>query len=173
MRESRRSVYCLHWNWDWRLVFCLALEIPLIFGFECFLKKVYFLDATNLNASYFPSSDNSLSTWNLEFLNSWKGQSLVLFFLKFHNQITFEYFHVTLPAPCISGSCIKIKINLNFHLHTSLWYLKRFYESSIVNEVIRGNFKSFLQKDFIGIKRIKSIKSTKSIKTLNKQLSSS
>ena len=59
-----------------------------------------------------------------------------------------------------------------------------------MNEVLRGKFKSFLQKDFIGkkrirkikgirkikrikrIKRIKSIKSTKSIKTLNKQLSS-
>ena len=49
----------------------------------------------------------------------------------------------------------------------------------MVNEVIRGNFKSFLQKDFTGIKRIRkikrieSIKSTKSIKTLKKQLSSS
>ena len=49
--------------------------------------------------------------------------------------------------------------------------------SSIVNEVVRGNFKSFLQKYFIAIKRIrkikrikrvKSMKSTKSIKTLNK-----
>ena len=34
----------------------------------------------------------------------------------------------TLPAPCISESCIKIKINLNFHFHTSLWCLERFYE---------------------------------------------
>ena len=35
---------------------------------------------------------------------------------------------LTLPAPCISESCIEIKINLNFYFHTSLWYLKRFYE---------------------------------------------
>ena len=35
---------------------------------------------------------------------------------------------LTLPAPCISGSCIKIKINLNFYFHTSLQCLKRFYE---------------------------------------------
>ena len=35
---------------------------------------------------------------------------------------------VTLPALCISESYIKIKLNLNFYFHTSLWYLKRFYE---------------------------------------------
>ena len=29
---------------------------------------------------------------------------------------------------CISESCIKIKINLNVYVHTSLWCLKRFYE---------------------------------------------
>ena len=33
-----------------------------------------------------------------------------------------------LPAPYISESCIKIKINLNFYFCTSLWCLKRFYE---------------------------------------------
>ena len=36
--------------------------------------------------------------------------------------------HLTLPTPCISESCIKIKINLNFYFHTSLRCLKRFYE---------------------------------------------
>ena len=35
---------------------------------------------------------------------------------------------LTLPVPCISESCIKIKINLNFYFHTSLWCLKSFYE---------------------------------------------
>ena len=35
---------------------------------------------------------------------------------------------LTLPFPGISESCIKIKINLNFYFHTSLWCLKRFYE---------------------------------------------
>ena len=35
---------------------------------------------------------------------------------------------LTLPAPCISESCIKIKINLNFYFHTSLWCLRRSYE---------------------------------------------
>ena len=33
-----------------------------------------------------------------------------------------------LPAPCISGSDIKIKINLNFYFHISLWCFERFYE---------------------------------------------
>ena len=50
----------------------------------------------------------------------------------------------------------------------SIKYIK--YNSSIVNEVIRGNFTSIKRiKKTRKIKRIKSIKSTKSIKTLNKQ----
>ena len=35
---------------------------------------------------------------------------------------------LTLPAPFISESGIKIKVNLNFYFHTSLWCLKSFYE---------------------------------------------
>ena len=37
-------------------------------------------------------------------------------------------FILTLSAPCIPESCIKIKINLNFYFRTSLWCLKWFYE---------------------------------------------
>ena len=33
-----------------------------------------------------------------------------------------------LPVPCISESCIEIKIQFNFYFHTSLRCLKRFYE---------------------------------------------
>ena len=36
--------------------------------------------------------------------------------------------YLSLPVPCISESCIKIKTNLNFYFHTSLWCLKKFYE---------------------------------------------
>ena len=36
---------------------------------------------------------------------------------------------LTFPAPYISESCIKIKINLNFYFDTSLWSLKRFHEA--------------------------------------------
>ena len=36
--------------------------------------------------------------------------------------------NLTLPAPFILESCSKIKIDLNFYFHTSLWCLKRFYE---------------------------------------------
>ena len=36
---------------------------------------------------------------------------------------------LTLPVPFISESRIKLKINLNSYFHTSLWCLKRFYES--------------------------------------------
>ena len=46
---------------------------------------------------------------------------------------------LTLNVPCISESCIEMKIKLNFYFHTSLcaskgfmkaflWCLKRFYE---------------------------------------------
>ena len=35
---------------------------------------------------------------------------------------------LTLNVPCISESCVEIKINLNFYFHASLWCLKRFYE---------------------------------------------
>ena len=36
--------------------------------------------------------------------------------------------YLTLPLPCISESCIEMKIKLNFYFHTSLWCLKRFKE---------------------------------------------
>ena len=37
--------------------------------------------------------------------------------------------YLTLPAPYISESCLKTKINLNFHFYaSSLSCLKRFYE---------------------------------------------
>ena len=48
------------------------------------------------------------------------------------NIVVLEYVRLdiilTLPAPFISESCIKIKINLNFYFHTSLWCLKNLYE---------------------------------------------
>ena len=34
--------------------------------------------------------------------------------------------NLTLNVPCISESCIEIKIKLNFKFHTSLWRLKRY-----------------------------------------------
>ena len=35
---------------------------------------------------------------------------------------------LTFPVPYISESYIKTKINLNSYFHTSLWWLKTFYE---------------------------------------------
>ena len=35
---------------------------------------------------------------------------------------------LTIHVPRILGTCIKIKFNLNFYFHTSLWCLKSFYE---------------------------------------------
>ena len=42
-------------------------------------------------------------------------------------KLTNNLINLTLPAPCISEGCIKIKVNLNFYFHTFLWCLKRFY----------------------------------------------
>ena len=42
--------------------------------------------------------------------------------------IWYHLYNLILPVPCISESCIEIKIKLNFSFHTSLWCLKRFYE---------------------------------------------
>ena len=44
---------------------------------------------------------------------------------------------LTLSAPRISESWLKIKINLNFYFHTSLWCLNRFYEG------LKGLLKTF------------------------------
>ena len=41
------------------------------------------------------------------------------------------YIVLTLKVPCISESCIEIKIKLDFYFHTSFWCIKRFYESTI------------------------------------------
>ena len=44
---------------------------------------------------------------------------------------------LTLPAPCILKSSIKIKINLNFYSSNFLWCFKRFYED------LKGLHKTF------------------------------
>ena len=42
--------------------------------------------------------------------------------------------------PCISESCIEMKIKLNFYFHTSLRCLKRFYEGfKVLHKTFRGN----------------------------------
>ena len=53
---------------------------------------------------------------------------------------------LTLPAPCISASCIKTKINWSFYFHTSLWYLKRFYEG--LHKTFWGTTKKCENKNF-------------------------
>ena len=63
--------------------------------------------------------------------------------------------YLTFPASCISESCIKIKIRLNFYFHTSLWRLKSFYEGLKVLNFPTENLPSsslrltYLTKPFI------------------------
>ena len=50
---------------------------------------------------------------------------------RFHEKtiiLSFIFSYLTLNVPCISESCIEIKIKLNFYFHTSLWCFKRVYE---------------------------------------------
>ena len=53
-----------------------------------------------------------------------------------------EIHFLTLNVPCISESCVEIKIKLNFYFHTSLWCLKRFYEG--LCSTSKGFIKAFL-----------------------------
>ena len=41
------------------------------------------------------------------------------------------------PPCAFSECCIKMKTNLNFYFHTSLWYLKRFYKG------LKGLYRTF------------------------------
>ena len=41
----------------------------------------------------------------------------------------FLWKYLNLSDPCILESCTKIKTESNFHLHTSLWWLKRFHKT--------------------------------------------
>ena len=51
-------------------------------------------------------------------------------------------------VPCISESCIQIKIKLNSHFHTSLWCLKRFYEDlKDLHEIFWGTTKKCENKN--------------------------
>ena len=70
---------------------------------------------------------------------------------------------LTLPALCISESCIKIKIILNFYFHTFLWCLKMFYEAFIKPFVAPKRsvkikiWVNFFSSSGIGTERVKII----------------
>ena len=71
-------------------------------------------------------NDNFCSIWSYNLMKTLKLPSRFNNFFALFERTGKE--NSTCPAPCVSESCIKIKINLNFYFHTSLWYLKRFYE---------------------------------------------
>ena len=56
-----------------------------------------------------------------------EGPKMVFLSSMFDTHLRF-IFTLTFPVPCISESCIEIKIKLNFYFRFSLWSLKRFYE---------------------------------------------
>ena len=66
---------------------------------------------------------------------------------------------LTLLAQCISESCVQIKINLKFYFHTSLWFLKRFFEGllnlNLLSVEYFGNFILQLLNWFIIFKTIR------------------
>ena len=61
-----------------------------------------------------------------------------------------------IPAPCISESCIEIKINLNAYFYTSLRCLKRFNEGfQGIHKTFCGTTKKFLPWSGFGTGRVK------------------
>ena len=61
-----------------------------------------------------------------ELFKSWK--KVLVWATYIHKYLKKVRFIRVKKVLCISESCIEIKINLNFHFHTSLWCLKKFYE---------------------------------------------
>ena len=105
--------------------------------FQGFQVKLYFIDDDLMFLVYVLHSDRTLVRSSPSCAQSnrryqgprWLTQGVLM---KDHMQIflIYEFFwlYLTYHALCISESCIKIKINLNFYFHTSLWCLKWFYE---------------------------------------------
>ena len=61
-----------------------------------------------------------------------------------------------IPVPCISESCIEIKINLNAYFYTSLRCLKRFNEGfQGIHKTFCGTTKKFLPWSGFGTGRVK------------------
>ena len=86
----------------------------------CFHKK-------SVRFKYVPWEDVWLCFISLVYVNFSQKTEKFRFYrsLKYFNIffIRFLYQSLILPVPCISESCIEIKIKLNFCFHTSLWCL--------------------------------------------------
>ena len=63
------------------------------------------------------------NNYDLSYLRQWKSNPSLSLLVK----------SLTLKDPIISESCIEIKIEWNVYFHTSLWCLKRFYESLLLS----------------------------------------
>ena len=102
-----------YWWWSW---------VNILQAFHESKARILNLDRKFFNNHYKNNLDNSFRKtssyplWSLNLYLTW-GQI-------FHHR----YMTGLTPAPWVSESCIKIKINLNFYYHTSLWWLKRFYK---------------------------------------------
>ena len=63
--------------------------------------------------------------------------------LLFESYVRRKEIHIlTLNVPCISESCVEIKIKLKIYFHTCFWCLKRFYEG--LCGASKGFVKAFL-----------------------------
>ena len=73
--------------------------------------------------------------------NTWFILVKCKYLVKYSQPRNFLYLKLTLPILCISKSCIKIKIKLNFYFHTSLWCHNRFYEGQGLHKTFWGTTK--------------------------------
>ena len=82
--------------------------------------------------------------WIVYTVNSFRSDAAIC-------KCSIEKLSLTLTVPCISESCIEIKIKLNCYFHTPLWCLKRFYEglkafikpSEAPQRIVKIKFNSF------------------------------
>ena len=102
--QNKRS-FCKHLSTSWKVT-----EVGLIFfSVEVTMKSYFFLRPTcaadRSGMCHLPQFCLSQLYPKLD------GKGSTLRFQK--------VFYLTLPVPCISETCIEIKIKLNFHFHTT------------------------------------------------------
>ena len=91
------------------------------------INKLYMLQTEEKNTrSVKENKSNFIDVIGDKFAMSIRCSKLRISFCK--KLFSCKNSYLTLPAPCILESFSKIKINLNFYFHTSLWCFKRFYE---------------------------------------------
>ena len=124
------------------------LVLPIVGWASCLSCPVRFQNSLNINMSGrnqsigqdFLHGDNHQRKLAAVTTSFWLKDSLIIS-KPGKKQLMYYIFCIEIiinpSRPYISESCIKIKINLIFYFHSSLWCCKRFYEG------LKGIYKTF------------------------------